>query len=970
MSNSHGQSWTDTFFSEWPLPDWINEGREDKKDFRLFDPQKKWILGGSADTGRYSEFGRIQVLWLIVRHGGIYYRQHVAKIFPEYTERDAEMQLRRLPSRIPKTVKEVRDELDWFPNELRVFHRIDASCTSSQRIYFPEFHGVIKDLKKYLGSPYAKHRAIALECIRPKLSSRRILAAHKEHSHGDKFKDKLSGLGSLSDFEVDYYDSLFTDRIRRLLTLHRLGITHGDIKDEHFRLPMDFFDTALYDFSHSYTFSPVKPYLLSFSLPRPLKNISRAEKLDLREHLVETIGATQSVIMDALIQPLQEELSIEYEPDYLHSLLHAVGKFGLPFSRGYPSGKDKNGNTAIEFVTDQSHPENSGEERIKYLLCLIPKTWEAQHIHSQLINLCSSFSSADNGCIKTWDDIMQHTRELGRVSDYSERRIQSGVILDGNVTDRVPVSSTPINELLKSLVFSQVTGPQCRKRLFFDPVRRAQFNGIGFWDRVKVQPPCKKPRAIFGDPRDARLTLGSALDRLVVAVFNRGESASVPANKPVQLLFPPQSRIVTTNDPVGLFLDQYVVCSRDSRVSRGFLDGLPSLLASGHPSSDLVRAVEIVAWATLGNKISRPDLLARARRQYTGLLCSFQDLLHCCQLRAPTVESLVIAILLGLYEIVSSDEITQEQQKHVAHVRGVCALLLSPNSPFDLLSSTQLFQVANPLLIKRDLQVQDNRGVLCAPASNHAVHNLDSILIKCHPLFEHANTQLQDPLASFYELQITLDRALAIELAFSQWGPTQDVSWKADIVGFMSQQDAEASSCPFAWGGPVHAYFDIYVAAVMNTYRKTYLMLLDVLIRLASRMGGTIRTDNVTRWEKQAHILIYDIVASIPYHLANNLHAYQQDILSLNSPPGLGRSVGGLLLLHPLFVLSTCSAVPRPIQNHALKCLAWIGQHMGIGQGMLMSKGYSNLPFQETAEGHVLIWAGMLLHPAEKRTQL
>ncbi|KAL7655163.1 hypothetical protein ACMYSQ_007123 [Aspergillus niger] len=461
----------------------------------------------------------------------------------------------------------------------------------------------------------------------------------------------------------------------------------------------------------------------------------------------------------------------------------------------------------------------------------------------------------------------------------------------------------------------------------------------------------------------------------------------VPANKPVQLLFPPQSRIVTTNDPVGLFLDQYVVCSRDSRVSRGFLDGLPSLLASVHPSSDLVRAVEIVAWATLGNKISRPDLLARARRQYTGLLCSFQDLLHCCQLRAPTVEALVIAILLGLYEIVSSDEITQEQQKHVAHVRGVCALLLSPNSPFDLLSSTQLFQVANPLLIKRDLQVQDNRGVLCAPASNHAVHNLDSILIKCHPLFEHANTQLQDPLASFYELQKILDRALAIELAFSQWGATQDVSWKADIVGFMSQQDAEASSCPFAWGGPVHAYFDIYVAAVMNTYRKTYLMLLDVLIRLASRMGGTIRTDNVTRWEKQAHILIYDIVASIPYHLTNNLHAYQQDILSLNSPPGVGRSVGGLLLLHPLFVLSTCSAVPRPIQNHALKCLAWIGQHMGIGQGMLMSKvvpslslcsyvskmpfqGYSNLPFQETTEGHVLIWAGMLLHPAEKRTQL
>ncbi|OJJ67353.1 hypothetical protein ASPBRDRAFT_200072 [Aspergillus brasiliensis CBS 101740] len=441
-----------------------------------------------------------------------------------------------------------------------------------------------------------------------------------------------------------------------------------------------------------------------------------------------------------------------------------------------------------------------------------------------------------------------------------------------------------------------------------------------------------------------------------------------PVNAPVRLPSPLESGVPTTEDPVGFFLDQYVVCSNNPRVSRGFLDGLPSLLADAHPSSDLVQAVEIVAWATLGNQLARPDLLARAGRQYIGLLHSFQDLLQCCQLLAPTVEALVIAILLGLYEIISSDELSQGQQKHVAHVRGVCALLLSPNSPFDLFSSTQLFQVANPLLIKRDLQVRDNRGVLCAPASNHAVHNLDIILIKCHPLFEHANAQLQNPSVTFHELRKTLDCALALELAFSQWGTNRDASWNANTVGFITQKDAEASSCPFAWGGPVHAYLDIYVAAVMNTYRKTYLMLLDVLIRLAFRMGDSNQADNVTTWEKQAHILIDDIVASIPYHLTNNPHKYQQDVLSPTSSPRVGRSVGGLLLLHPLFVLSTCSTVPQPIQKYALKCLAWIGKYMGIGQGTLMSKGYTSLPFQETAEGHVLIWAGMLLHPADKQT--
>lgn len=72
------------------------------------------------------------------------------------------------------------------------------------------------------------------------------------------------------------------------------------------------------------------------------------------------------------------------------------------------SRKDRSGKTAIEFVTEQSHPKDSEEESIKYLLCLIPTTWEAEHIHSQIIKVCSSLSSVDNDCIKSWDDLMQH----------------------------------------------------------------------------------------------------------------------------------------------------------------------------------------------------------------------------------------------------------------------------------------------------------------------------------------------------------------------------------------------------------------------------------------------------------------------------------------------------------------------------------------------------------------------------------
>lgn len=218
------------------------------------------------------------------------------------------------------------------------------------------------------------------------------------------------------------------------------------------------------------------------------------------------------------------------------------------------------------------------------------------------------------------------------------------------------------------------------------------------------------------------------------------------------------------------------------------------------------------------------------------------------------------------------------------------------------------------------------------------MRNLDSILIKCHPLFERADTQLQNPETTLHELQGTLGDALAIDIAFSHWSTNQDASWKPNIVGHITQKDAESSSCPFARAGAVHSYFDIYVAAVVNTYRKTYLMLLGILIRLTSRIKGTVQTDAVTRWERQAHTLINDIIASIPYHLADNVHDYERTILWSNSSPRIGRAVGGLLLLHPLFVLATCSIVPSPIHAYVAKCLAWIGSIIGIGQATLMSK--------------------------------
>lgn len=72
-------------------------------------------------------------------------------------------------------------------------------------------------------------------------------------------REELRGK-ELSSLETKWYESLFIDRLKRLTALHSIGITHGDIKEDCFRLLDDFHDTVLFDFSHAYTITLQRPH--------------------------------------------------------------------------------------------------------------------------------------------------------------------------------------------------------------------------------------------------------------------------------------------------------------------------------------------------------------------------------------------------------------------------------------------------------------------------------------------------------------------------------------------------------------------------------------------------------------------------------------------------------------------------------------------------------------------------------------
>lgn len=111
-------------------------------------------------------------------------------------------------------------------------------------------------------------------------------------------------------------------------------------------------------------------------------------------------------------------------------------------------------------------------------------------------------------------------------------------------------------------------------------------------------------------------------------------------------------------------------------------------------------------------------------------------------------------------------------------------------------------------------------------------------------------------------------------------------------------------------------------------------MTLDIIIRCSKRLQGS---DIQLQEQKKADKLTEEIAASIPYHLTDDLQVYVQELQTGSGIMIPGRPVGGLLLLHPLYVAARLSIVSPQLRDYMSGCLAWIGKNMGIGQATLLS---------------------------------
>lgn len=145
---------------------------------------------------------------------------------------------------------------------------------------------------------------------------------------------------------------------------------------------------------------------------------------------------------------------------------------------------------------------------------------------------------------------------------------------------------------------------------------------------------------------------------------------------------------------------------------------------------------------------------------------------------------------------------------HVAHAKGISAILVSKFSPFDLLCDGKLFQVASPIPLE-NLEVEISEpppslphapavinkvsqkfSVLCTPLFNHSSSTIDFIYARTMSLMRRAESLLECEATVDQLCQLKFE-AEQLKEAYNMWPETIPQEWIPKRIGSISSQHEE-----------------------------------------------------------------------------------------------------------------------------------------------------------------------------------
>lgn len=214
------------------------------------------------------------------------------------------------------------------------------------------------------------------------------------------------------------------------------------------------------------------------------------------------------------------------------------------------------------------------------------------------------------------------------------------------------------------------------------------------------------------------------------------------------------------------------------------------------------------------------------------------------------------------------------------------------------------------------------------------IQPLDSLISALHRIYVRRENTLETSLMTG-NYQALLQEATELEKAFVGWEEAQGDELRPNTIGTVSRPTLNDECSPGCFPGKVDTYFDIYVASIWNVYRAARLYLMELIASLQSAQSSPEFMDSSSI---NYYHLVEGILSSIPYHLTEDLHEFVQDVNTERVIQNPGKIAHGLLLMHPIHVVSSLPTVDPEVKQYMKRCLMWIGDHLGIGQASLMAK--------------------------------
>lgn len=185
-------------------------------------------------------------------------------------------------------------------------------------------------------------------------------------------------------------------------------------------------------------------------------------------------------------------------------------------------------------------------------------------------------------------------------------------------------------------------------------------------------------------------------------------------------------------------------------------------------------------------------------------------------------------------------------------------------------------------------------------------------------------------------------QCIELEASFHRWQNSRVAEFQPTTVGTVENRELDEDIPVGFWPGSVDTYLDLYAAGVWNLCRGARLCLITMVIEYSAELEDW---DSYNEFAHKANHVAEQIAASVPYHLTDNLYGFLHQHVEKAEIEHSGKALGGLLLMHPLYIATQMQFISPKMRQYMQRCLVWIGQDMGIGQALVLATVMSRLQY-------------------------